>query len=92
MTTKRLNILLAIALAALIVIGVAGFGSGRGISYYTGWGKTETVPEGDLYTSEKENSFSTVKVDAWVKDAAITGCKITTGGDNDLMTDELRES
>ncbi|MBQ6594257.1 MAG: hypothetical protein IJH78_01165 [Clostridia bacterium] len=44
------------------------------------------------YTSEKENSFSTVKVDATVEGGAITACTITTGGDNDLMTDELRES
>ena len=43
------------------------------------------------YSAERTNQFSTVKVDATIEGGRITDCAITSSGDNDLMTDAIRE-
>ena len=43
------------------------------------------------YSAERTNDFSTVKVDATIEGGKIADCAITSSGDNDLMTDAVRE-
>ena len=43
------------------------------------------------YSAERTNDFSTVKVDATIEGGKIADCAITSSGDNDLMTDAIRE-
>ncbi len=43
------------------------------------------------YSAERTNDFSTVKVDATIEVGKIADCAITSSGDNDLMTDAIRE-
>ena len=43
-----------------------------------------------IYTAEATNDFSTVDVYAAVRNGLIDDCVISSSGDNDLLTDELR--
>ena len=62
--------------------------------------KTEEKPaetsaaDGQVYTSgrsTKENDFSKVTVTIGAKNGQITSCKIQSEGDQDLLTDEIRD-
>ena len=44
------------------------------------------------YTSAQNSGFSTVTVTMTFSEDAITDCKITSSGDQDFLTDALRES
>lgn len=44
------------------------------------------------YTSAQNSGFSTVTVTMTFSEDAITDCKITSSGDQDFLTDELRET
>ena len=44
------------------------------------------------YSAQKENQFSTVRVDMTITDDRIEDCRITSSGPADLMTDEIRSA
>ena len=45
-----------------------------------------------VYSAQKTNNFSTVRVDMTIENRAIADCEITSFGDGDLLTDEIRAS
>ncbi len=51
--------------------------------------KSGSLTDG-IYTAEAVNDFSTVDVYAAVRGGLIDDCVISSSGDNDLLTDELR--
>ncbi|MBR1822314.1 MAG: FMN-binding protein, partial [Clostridia bacterium] len=53
-------------------------------------GKQVTYQVPGPYTAESTNQFSTVKVDMIIEGDRITDCVITSSGDSDLMTDDIR--
>ena len=57
---------------------------------------TPKLPHGlkdGTYSAQNENSFSTVRVDMTIRDRAVTDCEITSsGGPQDLLTDEIRSA
>ncbi len=65
---------------------------------FTGGSLNYDVPKLDrrvkdgIYSAQKTNNFSTVRVDMTIENRAITDCEITSFGDGDLMTDEIRSS
>ena len=69
------------AILGLSVWGASGLVGGHDVTYQ--------IP--GPYTAESTNDFSTVKVDMTIKGETITDCAITSSGDNDLMTDAIRQ-
>ncbi len=69
------------AILGLSVWGASGLVGGHDVSYQ----------KPGPYTAEATNDFSTVQVDATIKGQEITDCVITSSGDNDLMTDAIRQ-
>ena len=69
------------AILGLSVWGASGLVGGHDVTYQ--------IP--GPYTAESTNDFSTVKVDMTIKGETITDCTITSSGDNDLMTDAIRD-
>ena len=77
----------ALGLAACALTGVFSGGpleyklSSPAVSYQDG-----------TYSAQKENQFSTVRVDMTFQDQKITDCVITSSGDADLLTDDIRSA
>ncbi len=69
------------AILGLSVWGASGWVGGHDVAYQ----------KPGPYTAEATNDFSTVQVDATIKGQEITDCVITSSGDNDLMTDAIRQ-
>ena len=69
------------AILGLSVWGASGLVGGHDVSYQ----------KPGPYTAEATNDFSTVQVDMTIKGQEITDCAITSSGDNDLMTDAIRQ-
>ncbi len=69
------------AILGLSVWGASGLVGGHDVSYQ----------KPGPYTADATNDFSTVQVDMTIKGQEITDCAITSSGDNDLMTDAIRQ-
>ena len=69
------------AILGLSVWGASGLVGGHDVAYQ----------KPGPYTAEATNDFSTVQVDMTIKGQEITDCAITSSGDNDLMTDAIRQ-
>ena len=70
----------SVAILGLSVWGASGLVGGHDVTYQ--------IP--GPYSAENTNDFSTVKVDMTIKGETITDCAITSSGDADLLTDEIR--
>ena len=81
---EKMTIAKLVASAAILGLSVwaaSGLVDGRDVTYQ--------IP--GPYTAEATNDFSTVRVDMTVKGDTITDCVIASSGDNDLMTDAIRQ-
>ena len=81
-----------VSAAAVLLTGAyaCGLFSGGSMTYQTP--KIDRRVKDGVYSAQKTNNFSTVRVDMTIENRAIADCEITSFGDGDLLTDEIRAS
>ena len=78
--------------AGVAAIGLTVYATGlfAGEERIYGIPKIDPRAQDGTYSAQKTNNFSTVRVDMTIEKRAIKDCKITSFGEGDLMTDEIR--
>jgi len=87
---KQHWIKLCAAGAAAIGLTVYATGLFAGEERIYGIPKIDPRAQDGTYSAQKTNNFSTVRVDMTIEKRAIKDCKISSFGEGDLMTDEIR--
>ena len=87
-TLAKLTISAVLLIAAVLVL--SGISKRGDLIYETP--RFARGLQNGTYSAQKENQFSTVRVDMTIEDDRIEDCRITSSGAADLLTDEIRSA